>query len=148
MSQEVLDSIKAQGVAAVVQHISEFGHKANSDVRVISAEQMTVGKSIRQGDIYITRLKDAPKGVVPLAPTSESGYQLAPGNTKGSRHCVSSTNVKAFTLEKPGITDGPVIVASDRFSLTHPEHAWFDLPAGTYQVTYQLDFVRQQRSKD
>jgi hypothetical protein len=143
-----LQEIAAKGVAALVQEITNYGEfKANNEVRVISEDAMTVGKTIRQGDIYLTRIGAAPKGLTPY-PANESGYQLAPGSTKGSRHCVSKTNVEAFTQEKPGIIDGPIVVAKDRFSLTHPEHAWFDLPAGTYKVTYQLDFVRQQRSKD
>ena len=40
---------------------------------------------------------------------------------------------------------GPVIVADEAFTLTHPEHAHHRLPAGIYQVGYQLDVSEQER---
>jgi hypothetical protein len=44
---------------------------------------------------------------------------------------------------------GPLVVSKDRFELTHPEHAHFSLPAGTYQVIYQGDWQGQMnRARD
>jgi hypothetical protein len=43
---------------------------------------------------------------------------------------------------------GPIIEATEAFMIQHPEHAHFQLPAGTYQVTYQLDFATRERVRD
>ena len=71
--------------------------------------------------------------------------QLAPGVSKGSRHIVSEGPT---LFEAPnagswrGVLNGPLVVSKERFKLTHPEHAHFELPAGSYAVFYQADVQR------
>ena len=113
--------------------------KADSKVRVVPS--IPIGKSIRQGDVYLTRIKSLPKDFV-----ETDNMQLAPGTTQGSRHIM--VNAKVYKNPKARNTEGPIVVAKERCLLEHPEHAHFDLPAGTYQVTYQLDYATQQRVND
>lgn len=106
-------------------------------------EEIEVGQAIRQGDIYVTRLERAPKrngGV-----TGER--QLAPGTSRGSRHCVAGKVTVYLPSEDDGRLTGPLVDAHDRFTVTHPEHAHFSLPAGFYRVTYQRDFNVREVSR-
>jgi hypothetical protein len=43
---------------------------------------------------------------------------------------------------------GPVVVACGPWTVTHPKHSHHDMPAGTYQVTYQLDRQTHRRVED
>lgn len=126
----------------IEKHANE---KANQEVRHI--EKMEVGQVFRQGDIYLHRV-----AADHLRGEKTQNRQLAPGSTQGSRHCVGD-NVSVFMGVKPPATAiraliGPVIVSDERFTLRHPEHAHGSFPAGTYQVTYQLDPRTMQRSLD
>lgn len=148
--------------AIEVHEIIEKNAKAASqEKRVI--ETIKVGQAIRQGDIYMVRLDD--KGVTEIKMNDGSlvvnvdeirkkgvkadTRQLAPGESKGSRHIIGegptiykSNAVVPTRFGGQASVDliGPVVVAGDRFELTHPEHAHFSLPAGVYQVFYQGDW--------
>jgi hypothetical protein len=123
--------------------VHDFATKQASDkMRVI--KEIPVGKCVRQGDVYIKRI-NKPKDLKDMPAFNET--QLAPGNTMGSRHMVTG-DVKMFKKADADQFTGPVIVSKTGFTVTHPEHAHFQLPAGTYQVTYQLDWATQQRAKD
>lgn len=126
--------------------VEAYGEKARPDIRVV--KNMKVGQVVRQGDVYLKMIKS------PEIDESYAEYrnnQIAPGNTKGSRHIVSG-NVKMFIKKEmsrqDNATTGPVISASEEFCVTHPEHAHMQLPAGDYQVTYQLNFAQQHRVRD
>lgn len=118
--------------------VSAAAEKPNTEVRYI--EKMKVGEAVRQGDIYLTRVRsDA---------TREKEIhtrQLAPGNTQGSRHCVEGP-VRVYERKGDALT-GPIVASEGRFKVTHPEHAHFDLPGGCYAVTYQRDFAREEVSR-
>lgn len=70
--------------------------------------------------------------------------QLVPGTTPGSRHTIRAADAAILTIYSPAddASDlvGPLIVASGRFVVEHPEHASHSLPAGTWQVIYQRDY--------
>lgn len=108
--------------------------QASPATRVVEA--MLPGQAIRQGDIYLIRLAAIPPNLPPVAP----GRQLAPGTTRGSRHCVDGS-VSLYEIPGAGRLDGPLVVATERFRVTHPEHAHFSLPPGAYQVRYQRNFA-------
>ncbi len=113
-----------------------------------------------QGDIYVHCVKP---GSVKAGKPWGSGRQVAVGHNKGSRH-VAEGNVKVFEIEDAReVADrllpcmdararteclGPVVVAEESWTLTHPEHAHHVLPAGTYVVTYQLDAATMRRVQD
>lgn len=126
---------------------------ARKDDKVRHIATIARGDKFRQGDINIlvlgSSLKDAenvkaPKKVVFSAKTKEvwsnKVAQLAPGDTQGSRHIIATDNVKAvtvFNLENANPLQGPIVHSSERFSITHPEHGHFDLPPGSYFISYQ-----------
>lgn len=142
--------------------IEKNAKEASQEKRMI--ETIKVGQAIRQGDIYMVRLDD--KGLTEIKMNAGSlivnvdeirkkgvkadTRQLAPGESKGSRHIIGEgpTIYKSNAVipnRFGGMTQaadliGPVVVAGDRFELTHPEHAHFSLPAGVYQVFYQGDW--------
>jgi hypothetical protein len=131
MTEQVLDSIaqieKAAGVAI-------------SDVRFV--EKHVVGKVAgRQGDIYLHMVADNH-----AHGDKVESRQLAIGNSVGSRHVIEGASVEIFqgtTLPK-WVTDnrtplGPCFKIKQRETNTHPEHAHYSLPDGTYQVTHQMD---------
>ena len=101
--------------------------------------EMSVGEAIRQGDLYLERIAKLPKDV-----TATTNRQLAIGETQGSRH-VATGPVEIFNLKKnDNPLAGPVISAKDAWTLTHPEHGHFTLPAGCYRTAYQRDYARER----
>lgn len=108
-----------------------------------------IGKVARQGDVYIHRVDPS------HAHGSETtDRQVAVGNTQGSRHIVEGAAVKLYYGTKaPSYVDsraplGPLVEAESEWVLTHPEHPNMYLPAGSYQVTHQLDAITGQRVDD
>lgn len=129
--------------------IAAAAERPLSDVRHVA--KIKVGQFIRQGDIYLTRIaKRAPN----WQPTGNR--QLAPGTSPGSRHVVGAgprlfVSPEAIPREVKGRTVrllGPQVEADKSFALEHPEHAHFELPAGTYQVSFQLDYAQQSAVRD
>ncbi len=113
---------------------------------------MDVGQVVRQGDVYIHRVADGHKrGAMRRG---EDARQVAVGNTVGARHYAMSPSVAYDGVVAPDWCDqqttaiGPVIASPDRWTLTHPEHAHVEFPAGTYQVTHQIDTRTMRRVQD
>ena len=131
---EVLAQIRAEAAEANTQEPRRFE----------TVETDWVG---RQGDLYIHRVVDGhPRG------QTFGSRQLVRGVTTGSRHEAQGKlqvfEGTALPPEAPRALIGPLIVAEERFKITHPEHATFDLPAGTYQVTHQRDARTGGRVED
>jgi hypothetical protein len=126
----------------------EIKKKASHTLKkVVEINNINVDQHVRQGDIYIRRIK------LITGKIEVKTRQLAPGETKGSRHIVAdSPHVKLFEgYSGSGIVDfmkGPQIEAKESFTITHPEHAHIKLPSGSYQVTYQMDYLLQERVRD
>jgi len=129
-----------------VSRVTSGGGTLNvPDKRVV--KKITIGQAVRQGDIYLHRVEDDhPRG------DESENKQLAVGATRGSRHLAVGAN--CFEPQAvPSWVDanqplGPLIVAQDSFTVTHPEHAHCELPRGTYQVTHQMDPRTRQRVED
>lgn len=104
-------------------------------------EAASVGDFARQGDLYITKLESIPAGAksIPFA------AQLAPGTSRGSRHCLDNSNVRMYSVANAGPLDGPVIDVKQEVTVTHPEHGDFRLPCGVYKITYQRAFADELR---
>lgn len=142
--------MSALTVTQAHEAITESAKTADHNMRHV--ESIAVGEFARQGDCYLLRLD---KPITGWRPTDER--QLAPGVSNGSRH-VAEGAVEIFTSPESNPVErlrdgrsrllGPQIVAKERFTVTHPEHAHVSLPAGTYQTSYQLDYVRQQAVRD
>lgn len=119
-----------------VQKVTTAAENSSQELRNI--ESLKIGQGIRQGDVYLIRIEDAEVGV-PMRTK-----QLAIGVTMGSQHIVPGYVMLYENVSRPKyVRDeailGPVVKSDKRFVLTHPEHAHFSLPAGTYQCVFQLD---------
>lgn len=119
----------------------------SKDVNVRIVDEIEIGQAIRQGDIYVHCVSsDHPHG------DKLNTSQLAEGNSKGSRHIAESPSVTyQGTIAPPTCSTtliGPLIKSDKPFWISHPEHANFYLPPGTYQVTHQLDARTLKRVKD
>lgn len=138
-------------VIEATQAVREFAACALKDTIVV--EGLANGEGGRQGDIYIVRIE---------APNREwketKNRQLAIGTTAGSQHTVDESVkvlqnpqngvvLKASGLSK-AVCLGPQLCSEDRFTVSHPEHADVSLPAGTYEVSFQMDPSTQQRVQE
>ena len=125
----------------VINQIQSQATSHAPDVKRIAT--MRRGESIRQGDVYLTRISSIPARIESVT----LDRQLAPGTTKGSRHIVAAKSKATIYAPPPSSTDlsGPTIdCPTRRLVIEHPEHGWIDLPRGTYQVTYQRDYKRER----
>lgn len=133
---------EVKNILSIIEKQSEKHSNDERFVRTIQKNQV-----VRQGDIYLLVVEaNHSKG------KKIKDRQLAPGNTKGSRHIVEG-KVKLYEGnivddEFGSALTGPVIVADERFTVTHPEHADVSLPSGTYQVGYQADPRTRERVAD
>jgi hypothetical protein len=135
-----------QTIESVIEGIQKSA-KTLQEVRVI--QEMKIGQVVRQGDIYLERIKSIQgKG------KEVKSRQLAPGTSKGSRHIVQEGEKIKIFQSAPELKNkfqfqvGPAIESEKEFSVTHPEHATIKMPAGCFQVYFQADILRQQRVKD
>jgi hypothetical protein len=144
MGNELVTARNAQEAHEIIEREAKV--KAVAEVRKV--EKIDVGQVVRQGDIYVHRVIDA------FSHGSQSpSRQLAMGDTAGSRHVAEEPAKVFWGMELPAWCDrqtfiGPCIVSSKSFKITHPEHAHVELPAGTYQVTHQMDARTQKRVID
>jgi hypothetical protein len=131
-----------------ISKIEQHAQLASNEKRNVG-DNMKPHQAVRQGDLYLVRVEKDIKGLKKL-----SGQQLVPGTTQGSRHFASAPAqlFESDNLPIKGVSEtalrGPVVKSLTRFDVTHPEHAHISLPAGTYQVLYQLDFQAQRRVAD
>lgn len=129
--------------------------EAKPDVEIRVCRRAVVRTVVHQGDVYLHRVPDDhPRG------KKLGTRQVAVGTSVGSRHVAEGKGVSVFAGQRlpswvtepawcqPGAILGPVIVATEPFVLTHPEHAHHQCPAGVWQTTYQADFATQQRVAD
>lgn len=138
----------------VIAELSKI-ESAKPDVEVRVCRNLPIGKALHQGDVYLHRVADSwPRG------ERLGTRQVAVGSTVGARHVAEGDGVEVFAgTDLPASVEpyenvdesaylGPVVVAPQGFTLTHPEHAHHRCPAGVYQVTYQVDPVAQRRVQD
>lgn len=121
--------------------IKEVAEKIKSDHQQRFPDAASVGDYWRQGDVYITRLANVPSGFK----EAKVDLQLAPGDTKGSRHMLSHDRVSMFVNKDADALTGPVIKSGDGVVVEHPEHGNVELPPGTYGITYQRAFAEEIR---
>ena len=141
---------KATKAITAVQAWTEIEEKANANavnsIRIVN--KMEIGKFVRQGDVYVVRVEDSHKCGIAL-----KERQVAIGNTQGSRHIAQSPaqlfeGVAAPPKWSERTFLGPVIKSDKEWVLDHPEHAQFQLPAGTFQICHQMDARTLERVKD
>ena len=143
--------MKTQTAEQVLSKIENA--RPEPDVRV--CRRIEVGQVLHQGDVYLTSVPaDWPRAA------RLGTRQVAVGTTIGSRHVAEGDGVEVCAgVKLPDALRcaadvpesaylGPVVVAPEGFTLTHPEHAHHVCPAGVYQVTYQVDHVAMRRVQD
>jgi hypothetical protein len=121
-----------------------------------SLEKLDIGKGIRQGDLYIIRIKDSGEtkikqfgSINPSECTLLGSDQLVTGTSMGSRHTIKESQASFYTNPKnSNPVFGGIVKARTSWDLEHPEHAHWNLPRGTYAVFYQLDWATKERVKD
>jgi hypothetical protein len=130
----------------VLEKIHQRGLEAADDSLVIVDPK--VGQYIPQGDLNIWRLAELPPTAIPAAPE----HQLAPGTTRGSRHCIKAedmANVEFYRLDGATALHGPVLKFHIPVTIKHPEHGDQLWPAGVVAITYQrLHAVELKRNAD
>lgn len=153
MSHAATNPVAAfRAVSASVEAIKNDAHE--------TIEAMEAGDVVRQGDLYLVALDEAPD-----RQADYDGRQLAPGDTQGSRHlvegdCAVYTAVEAHATailnrlvpatKGQQLFLGPVVQAAPGAApvFTHPEHGDRTLPAGgCFLVVYQrahADEIRRQ----
>lgn len=124
---------------------TEAKEKNVHDNRTVTEFQ--IGKVIRQGDIYLHMVSpDHPHG------DKTENRQLAIGASNGSRHmALDPAKVYDGTKAPEWCGDvflGPLVQSDKPFVVAHPEHANIECPAGTYQITHQMDARTLQRVQD
>lgn len=132
-----------------INAVREYAISPFKEIRVVDG--IKEGEFVRQGDVYLVCIDKA------AGWKATKNRQLAPGTTQGSRHTVDAS---VMVLANPNGAQivrvarnrarcfGPQVVSKDRFTVSHPEHADISLPAGTYQVMFQVDPQSMQRVRD
>lgn len=121
------------------QHLDTIKSQELKDCTAMSYNDM-----MAQGDIALVLVE--PKPFCPLRGVPQDTFQLAEGNTRGSRHCIREDDRQHVAVSQPTEhcrvlfrNATHVIVASAPWVLTHPEHAHLLLPAGMFVVIAQSE---------
>lgn len=149
-------------------HKSLTTKAAKSSQAVRKHANMKIGHIAHQGDVYVIKIEKKP---APWSTeTTNESRQIALGATIGSRHLAEGevhvfwpenreqaaefvTRIIPEYVHKLGVAGalacvGPIVVASATWTLTHPEHAHHELPAGVYLTAYQLDRLTMREVRD
>lgn len=127
----------------IFDEIQMHGQKiADDSTRIIAPE---IGQYIPQGDVNFLVLPDLPPGVEQVEPSP----QLAPGTSRGSRHCIAyqdMQHVEFYRLPNPNPLQGPILKLTQQITIEHPEHGNQVWPAETIiAVTYQRRYAEEIR---
>ena len=112
-----------------------------SDVYVIP-DNLPAGKWVAQGDLNFTVIDEIPSDAELIEKPS---LQLAPGNSKGSRHCLDSlANVKVYKVSSSNPLFGYYLeFGAGATTVTHPEHKHQVWKNNTVFVTYQRQHAEE-----
>jgi hypothetical protein len=94
---------------------------AHSNDEAIVIPPLVPGQWVAQGDVNFIALPQVPEDAVKAEPVS----QLAPGNSRGSRHCIAIADmpkVKFWKLPYPNEIQGLILEFVGDVRVEHPEH--------------------------
>lgn len=125
---------------------------ANEELRAASTKTkhqhvsvtLAVGQMMCQGDVGILRLAELPKKATPIE--LPANRQVAPGTTKGSRHCAHG-DLKFFRFPGDPLSDLAVRALADSWTLEHPEHGHVTVRCAhgdLFQFVHQQNEQRQR----
>lgn len=136
----------------IAQYIDEL--RQSSDECIDNSEPVRVpaafapGDMLPQGDIGLQMLDQLPSSWREDTWPAQGDLQLAPGQSKGSRHMIArkfATHIRIFRIDDGDALSDLGIEASEPFDLTHPEHAdHLGYPAGVYRVRHQQNEQRER----
>jgi len=139
-------------VAEAVKKIEVAEH--DPDLRI--TRRIEIRSVVQQGDVYLHRVAtDHTHG----KQIGAGAVQIALGTGNGARHMAEGA-VEVFEGRAlpdyvtppmdvdPSEITGPLVIATEMWLLTHPEHPLHRLPAGCYQVSYQFDPQTMRRVAD
>jgi hypothetical protein len=91
MSTATIDDYQTHIAVTQLRAAAEAVERIKNDAPQYFPEAASVGDAARQGDIYIQKIDDVDSAPVLYAavPQPTFPFQLAEGNTKGSRHCLA-----------------------------------------------------------
>jgi hypothetical protein len=124
----------------IVQHAGKHSDGTTKHVPVLK-----LGEWVAQGDVNFVALSKVPDRARPTAPVS----QLAPGNTRGSRHCIKREDlgkVEFFALPYPNPLQGVILKINAPIIVEHPEHGdhvWYK--GAIVLVTFQRKYAEELR---
>jgi hypothetical protein len=100
---------KNNNVSKTLADISAAVEAIKNDGLQHFPEAASIGDAVRQGDVYIQLIDEADIAAAGglLSKMKEPMLQLAPGNTKGSRHCLASAD--GVEMWEPSLTDKAVL---------------------------------------
>jgi hypothetical protein len=96
----------------------------------------------RQGDVLLHRIDELPKTAT-KRPRGKGPLVLAHGEATGHTHSIGSARVLMYAVadEFERIGTAFVVVPNPGAVLKHQEHAPVKIPAGTYRVTRQREYI-------
>lgn len=128
------------------------GIAATPDATERDATDLKIGEGIRQGDIYVIRVDGRRLAKRKVQALTERN--LAQNTGTGHGHIAEGNLLTYPSLEgpipgvKPDALRGLSIRANEEWLLKHDEHCSFKLPAGYFQVLFQLDWETRKRVED
>ena len=118
---------------STIEVVSAVKSQRPRKLNPIEYTEFELGSIHWQGDVGILRISKVPEGARKI----NNEAQLAPGTSRGSRHLIHEACV--FTMYRDGseVTDGPVVDASTKLQVVHPDHGTVVMPPGIYKIVYQ-----------
>lgn len=142
---EILEEIHTHGASFAAEFADRIAAKSTEDgAIVITPEMMSIeGGWAAQGDVNFIFLKEIPKGAIAATPVG----QLAPGTSRGSRHCVrlaDRPHVDFFQLPNSNPLEGLILRFNAPTTIEHPEHKHHLYPEGAIvAVAFQRKYAEE-----
>ena len=140
----------------ITQHVSKLRESSSECIDngapVQVPEAMAPGDMLPQGDIGLLVIaedpSDVPSNWTPIEWPAAGDMQLAPGNTKGSRHTIPrkyARHVRLFRINDGDQLSDLGIANLAPFDMEHPEHAdHLGYPSRVYRVRHQQNAQRER----
>jgi hypothetical protein len=155
--QRGLNAARRNAMASITKQIEQIRRSAEKMDAAAPAKigSASAGDVVRQGDLYFICLDVLPTG------KTLKDRQLAPGTSQGSRHLATGKCLvldvdkaaMAATINRlvkgseiPQQLVGPALVCTEETTITHPEHGWRTLEAGSAWATvFQRQYAEEIR---
>jgi hypothetical protein len=146
---ETADDV-GKAISAMETRCAEFRRDADARGNTPrTAGDMTPNKDVLyQGDVGVVLLceKSARDAIAKGKLVQVQGnIKVAVGEGEGSNHTVSSSECQVYEMTESNPLLGPIVVAPNGCTLSHPTHQDVELFPGTYRIVYQRSFAEELR---